>query len=183
MKHLSTLYNECVAMLDAIRMDYSRDIRNVTVNKRLTVALGQCVFHRREKYYDIQISPRILEDHIPDTFTRDTILHELLHTCPGCTNHGPNWQRRAERVNRAYGYRISTTASIEDCQKAGLSVQSRSERANYRIICPECGVVAYRMRRCDLTDNIGRYRCSTCKSHLTVESNDTITRISHKSEN
>ncbi len=36
----------------------------------------------------------------------NTIFHELLHTCPGCNNHGYVWQKYGRQIERAYGQHI-----------------------------------------------------------------------------
>lgn len=36
-----------------------------------------------------------------------TIVHELLHTCEGCFNHGAKWKYYAEVMNNKYGYQIT----------------------------------------------------------------------------
>ena len=42
-----------------------------------------------------------------------TLAHEVLHTCPGCRNHGALWKEYAARMNGAYGYAISRTGTCE----------------------------------------------------------------------
>ena len=167
MKNLTALFNACVAELDAIDMDYSRNIKSVTVNSRLKRAFGQCCRDVDSDTYTIEVSSRILADHISENFVKDTIIHELLHTCPGCMNHGPEWQRRASVVRRTYGYNLHARSSKEECENAGLSTRNYKTDARYRIFCEACDkIVAYRYHRCGLTKNLERFRCSSCHGPL-----------------
>ena len=79
--------------------------------------------------------------------------HEVLHTCPGCANHGPAWKGWAAQMNRAYGYCIQTT---DTHQALGL-VDQRPVR--YLVVCSRCGQRLSRMKRSPLVDHPERYRC------------------------
>ena len=53
------------------------------INTRAKRRLGCCIYN--EKGFLIEVSARVLED---PALLRQTLIHELLHTCPGCRNHG-----------------------------------------------------------------------------------------------
>ena len=40
------------------------------------------------------------KDEIDDNATKTTIIHEILHSCEKCMNHGPEWKKLAELVNK-----------------------------------------------------------------------------------
>ena len=119
MLNLRKLYMKCVAELESIGMDYSDKIINVKVNGRLKATLGRCVFDRRSGYYTIEVAPCMLGDDVEVEAVKDTIIHELIHTCPGCMNHGTEWKRRAQIVNRKLGYNISRLVKSSDLEAQG----------------------------------------------------------------
>ena len=82
-----------------------------------------------------------------------TLAHEVLHTCPGCRNHGALWKEYAARMNGAYGYAISRTGT---CEALGVA-DVRPVR--YRLVCERCGQEFCRSRRSPLVDHPERYRC------------------------
>ena len=82
-----------------------------------------------------------------------TLAHEVLHTCPGCRNHGALWKEYAARMNGAYGYAISRTGT---CEALGVG-DVRPVRP--RLLCNRCGRVFCRGRRSPLVDHPERYRC------------------------
>lgn len=122
---------------------------HVAVNRRAVTRFGCCI--QRGKGYTIELSERLLT--APEGACLQTLAHEVLHTCPGCANHGPRWRYWAERMNQAYGYRIQRTGSY---QALGLS-DPRPVR--YLVVCSRCGREIPRMKRSFLVDHPEQYRC------------------------
>ena len=81
----------------------------VAVNRRAVTRFGCCI--RRGGEYVIELSERLLE--AEERACMQTLAHEVLHTCPGCRNHGALWKEYAARMNGAYGYAISRTGTCE----------------------------------------------------------------------
>ena len=131
----------------------------VEVNRRARTRFGCCL--RREGGYVIQLSARLLEG--ADWACRQTLAHEVLHTCPGCANHGSRWKEYARRMNEAYGYAIARTA---DCRALGLA--PAEEGARHLVVCTRCGARYPRMRASALVRAPERYRCR-CGGALRVE--------------
>ena len=73
----------------------------------------------------------------------ETIIHEILHTCKGCMNHGKEWKRLANIVYQKSGYRITTTSARE---KFGLESTPAKVKNNYVFVCEDCGQVIRRDR-------------------------------------
>ena len=44
-----------------------------------------------------------------------TIIHELIHTIPGCFNHGVNFQACAYMISSKTCYKITTSANSANC--------------------------------------------------------------------
>ena len=164
MKNLIAIYNKCVLEMIDINMDISDKIVSVKCNHRLTAALGRCKRNSRTGIYEIEISPVMLADNVDDRVTKDTIIHELIHTCPGCMNHGYEWKRRAEIVNRKLGYNISRLAKTSELVSHGVEVKRREYK--YALKCPKCGAEWKYKKWCDALENPGRYQCGKCKEKL-----------------
>ncbi len=161
MRDLSTYANECMEMLDVIGIEYRESA--FKVNTRATKRWGLCSYAGRyfdgSKHYEIQISTVLLDERNSEIGLIETIMHELLHTCEGCMNHGAEWKRLAEKVNREYGLNIKRTNSAED---KGVTVDTRVKRVLHRFVCTGCGQVIERQRESKFTQNYQRYTCGKC---------------------
>lgn len=104
--------------------------------------------------YRIEVGSALMET---DAFiVKNILVHELLHTCHGCYNHGSRWKRYAEKMNQLYGYHITTTATYK---QLGLPEPEKKKTLRYRIACQNCGTVFYRQKKSRLVTNTGEYRC------------------------
>lgn len=108
-QELDALLAELSAQLRELGIPLGKHIApQVEVNTRAQRRLGCCVC--REGRFTIQVSARLLED---APLLRATLLHELLHTCYGCQNHGKRWKAYAQRVGEALGVEITRTVPLE----------------------------------------------------------------------
>ena len=108
-QELDALLAELSAQLRELGIPLGKHIApQVEVNTRAQRRLGCCVC--REGRFTIQVSARLLED---APLLRATLLHELLHTCPGCLNHGPAWKSYAKTVGEALGLSITRAVELE----------------------------------------------------------------------
>ena len=161
MKDLKKLANQCMAELDAIGVQYGNVI-SWEVNTRAKNRWGQCRYVGN-KCYSINITNRLLADNLPDEAAKQTIVHELLHTVNGCMNHGPNWKREADKVNRAYPhYNIKRTTSYDE---KGVEPPKPRE-PKYIVRCPSCGHEWKHFRMCGAVEYTNLYTCSKCGVHL-----------------
>ena len=170
MKDLRKLYRECIAELDSIGMDYSSRIVEVKVNGRLKTTLGYCKRNNVTGNYTIEVAPCMLADGVEVEAIKDTIIHEILHTCPGSFNHGYEWKHRASIVNRKLGYNIETCASTKELEAQGVKVQRRDWK--YALECVDCGKQFKYKRWCESLENPSRYRCGSCHGELKTISLD-----------
>ena len=170
MKDLTKLYHECLADAHIVGLDISTNILRVSVNNRLSRALGRCKAARGIGgcTYEIEIQPCMLADDVDDATTKNTIMHELIHTCRGCMNHGHEFQCRAMLVNRKLGYNIQTTATVASLEAAG--VQLKRKECHYAIMCKKCGAEVERRARWGKTlEHIEQYRHGgSCRGDLFV---------------
>lgn len=156
MKDLQKLLKECKEELDVLGIQYSTDITSLEVNKRAKNRWGQC--KKNGGIYSINISERLLKDDIKDEVCKETIIHELLHTCKGCFNHGKEWKRLGELVTDCYCY-----YNITRCSSASsMGIEIVHDEYKYAFKCKNCGEIIYRRRESKFTKNHQDYCCSGC---------------------
>lgn len=164
MRNLTELMMNCMRELDSINIHYSKNIISITVNNRLSRALGRCM--RNGGTFRIEIAGKTAADTTDIGFLKNVIVHELIHTITGCFNHGYKFQYYANEVNQKLGYHVTTSSSAEDMEAAGITPIGY-QTAKYALVCKKCGkTVAYRQRWCDLTANPGNYRHGECGGDL-----------------
>lgn len=129
----------------------------VAINPRAKTRLGCC--RNGPAGHTIEVSALLCAAREADLL--QVLAHEVLHTCPGCANHGRRWQGWAARMAAAYGYQIRRTCSY---QSLGLP-DPRPVR--YLVVCCACGLQLPRMRRSPLVNHPERYRCR-CGGRLEV---------------
>ena len=147
---LDALLSRVVAQARAVGIPVSGRIDpRVALNRRATGRFGCC--RVREGVHVIELSAPLLA--AGEGAVRGTLAHEVLHTCPGCKNHGPRWKGYAQRMNAACGYHISRTNTWE---ALGLS---DPKRVNHLVVCTACGREFRRARSSSLVLHPERYRC------------------------
>lgn len=101
--------------------------------------------------YAIEVSASLLDR--PEQL-RETLLHELLHTCPGCQNHGAAWKAWAAKAGEAFGVSIRRLAPAEEGRPP-----KRREPIKYVLECRSCGAKIARSRLSKAVLHPERYRC------------------------
>ncbi len=178
-ERITRLMKEAEKELRAIGIRPSTRILEISENRRAKKRLGCCKLVKKgfRQTFRIEISTVLAQ--VDDKALKQTILHELLHTCPGCFNHGEKWKKLAEQVNQAYGYRIKRLSSEEELgiagpaaapgSRAGNSAERARPNYKYRIRCTGCGTASYRMKRSRVVEHPEQYRCAKCGGALKVD--------------
>lgn len=80
------------------------------VSRRYSNAWAKCIWHgsRYDKSFTITVSDRLFRANKESV--RDIIHHEVLHTIPGCFNHGNMFKNAAGHCNKKFGTHITVTA-------------------------------------------------------------------------
>jgi len=131
-----------------------------SINRRAKSRWGLCTKHP-DGTYSIEISSRLLEDEkVSEKDCKDTIIHEILHSCKGCSGHTGRWKQYAEIMNRTYGYNIKRVTSSEEKGLERYESKSRSPKYIYR--CKKCGQLIIKKRKCKFTKYYKHYGCGIC---------------------
>lgn len=172
MRDLQSVYWNCIGLMDEIGMDYG-NITDVVVNTRAKRRWGQC----KAKYvgrnvmgepvytYTINISSILLDDKTPIESLQNTIIHEIIHTCPGCFSHGNEWKRRAAKVKRELGYDIKRCS---DADEKGISesITNVYRKPKYVVKCQKCGREVGRYKMCSIIEYPYHWRCGVCNGEF-----------------
>lgn len=142
MKDLMKLVAICQAELDGIGIKYGR-VRNWSVNTRAKCRLRQCV-KVAPGVFDINISAMVLDDEVDDQIAKDTMVHELLHTIPGCLTHKGKWRLHAEYANKILPqYSIKRAFKGEE---GALKIERKKPVYKYILRCIKCGAEIRRQK-------------------------------------
>ena len=164
MRDLNAIAKECMKMLDDIGIKYGKVVE-FKVNTRAHKRWGQC--NRVTGGFSININKIFLDDRNDIDGLKNTIIHELLHTCDGCLNHGPQWKALASKVNDVYGYNIKRCS---DANEKGIKKDTRPKhkilKYKYEIKCEKCGHVYKRTKMSAIIQHPEQYRCGHCHGNL-----------------
>lgn len=161
MDYINNLYQEVIEEAKNLNLPISNKIRNnIIINKRAKSRFGCCKKIKKglTETFEIELSHRLLE--CETVFIKQTLAHELLHTCPGCDNHGEQWKKYAFKMNQAYGYNIKRTDTAEQLGiKEDASVKRTPLKENYVLVCKNCGIQICRTRMSNVVKYPSSYRC------------------------
>ena len=150
---------------------FSSHISGIVINRRARKRFGCCKAVKSfagYTSYQIEVAEKILICN--EKKIKQTIAHELIHTCKGCMNHGERWKYYAMIMNRRYGYEIKRTATDEEMgvytSSSSEEYIKKQENYKYRIICTQCGYIFYRKRMSEVVKHPENYRCGKCGGTL-----------------
>ena len=112
LKDFEMMIKECMEEVEAVGLKPGK-ISKWVINSRAKSRWGLCK-KTGINTFEIQIAERLLGDDVSDLACKDTIVHEILHTCRGCHGHTGLWKSYADLMNRTYGYSIKRTTSSMD---------------------------------------------------------------------
>ena len=169
MRDLKRYAMECMEELDSIGIPYG-DVRGWEVNTRAKKRWGQC--RRTNGYYYININAELLNENNSVDGLKNTIIHELLHTCQGCMGHNAQWNKWASKVYRELGYNIKRVSSAEEKGLSEERMEARAEqfksRIKYKVTCIKCGSTGYYQRMTKFIKYPSNYKCGRCGGKFEV---------------
>ena len=155
MKDLSSLVMDCRSMLDEQNVPYVKEAP-VSINYRATRRLGVCKLRSGE--FSIEISAYILGDSVNEDIIKSAIIHEYLHTCPNCMNHGDTWKKWATIMSSAYkGIDVTRTICLE-----GTGIEKPEKAKTYCVACEKCRYEITRSRKSKLVVSPELYTHTGC---------------------
>lgn len=161
MDYINNLYKEVLEEIGKLNLPISNKIKDsIIINNRAKSRFGCCKKIKKglTETFEIELSHRLLD--CEQVFIKQTLAHELLHTCPGCDNHGEKWKAYAVKMNQAYGYNIKRTDTAE---QLGIKEDSEAKRLplkeNYILVCKKCGTRICRTRMSNVVKYPSSYRC------------------------
>lgn len=184
-ENLIKLYNECTNELKTIGLDIkNKEIVgsiDIKLSSRASKRYGCCkqeepdksskVIEKRgyrriikyEKFnkHHIEVSKWVMN--LNEDIIKNTIMHEIIHCFPYCNNHGQEFKKYANYINKKLGYNVARTGNVkEDYEKSNIPYKEKEYK--YKIICEKCGQEIYRNR---LNRNLfKKYRCGKCGGKL-----------------
>jgi len=159
MSRYNKLLQEVILEAKQLNIPISQNIDpNVIINTRAK-RFGRC--SRKADKFIIELSS--IFEKAEDKMAKQTLAHEILHTCPDCLNHQTQWKSHVSKMNRAYGYNIERTNS---CQNIGVE-RDISKNAKYTIECQKCHTKSYKDRISGVIRNPEKYHCK-CGGRLVV---------------
>lgn len=161
---INALLQEVIEEMRKIKIPVKDNIYpEVIIKKGIVSRAGRC-YSKANGHFQIEISNWLLDTSIKTI--KNTLAHEILHTCAGCFNHGVLWKTYASRMNKEYGYSIARVTNINDSNADETTREIIKERyeavsnaARYVIECEKCGQKICRMRKSKLVKQIENYRC------------------------
>lgn len=155
LEYLLYLYESVRDDMDKLNIPYEKNV-SIKINHRAKRMYGCC--RKIEGKFVIEISDFLLSD--LQNEIKNTIAHELIHTCYGCFNHGKRFKHYCTKLNEL-GYNVTTTYK-------GDEINQIKSNARYVVVCEKCNIKTYRMKKSKLITNPELYRCSKCRGKLQV---------------
>ena len=165
-KDYEKLQKECLEEVKAANIKPAKDI-TWKINYRAKRRWGMCTIKPFSKCI-IEISSRLLEDdRITVKACKETIIHEILHSCRGCSKHTGKWLEYARRMNDLYGYDIKRVTTGEE--KGVENYVPKEEPVKFRYVCKTCGQIIEKKRVCKFTKRYKSYICGICGTYGAFE--------------
>ena len=132
---MDALLQQSIGIVSSVSDSYAHALVDANIISKVRITnnkkrLGSCriVQQGGHKSYQISISRKTFE--LPGLAV-STMIHEVIHTLPGCMNHGNKFKRAADLVNVRYGemlnVKVSTRCDILDFADDGLTSEERAK--------------------------------------------------------
>lgn len=143
---------------------YSNKIdNNVRISKRAFRFMGRCTKNWTKDSYFITVSQLLLNTN-NTKLIKETLIHELIHTCINCFNHGNNFKYFMHTINDRTNYNVVINSNNQEYAKQVENFRKNS-KPKYKITCIKCGMITYRNR---LDKNV-RYVHTVDNGELKIE--------------
>ena len=123
---------ECVKLLERLGINMKGKVYTIDYSHAIKT-YGTC---RKlgNNHYRICINEEYLRSGTIEKI-HNTIMHEVIHSCDGCMNHGRTWKAIAAQVNNHYAY---TPIARTDRDEEYLT-NIVQDKYKYQLVCQGCG--------------------------------------------
>ena len=166
---LNVALADAKAVCDHFHIPYGK-ITKIKINTRATSRFGLCR-KLKDGTYEIEISKFLLDDETQQMALMNTVIHEVLHTCPGGMTHKGMWKTYANVINRNTNYTITRCATNEEVAMVPAYEALQKDSTKYEITCLHCGKQFKYKRAGSVVKSLLRKplnstcSCPYCKSH------------------
>lgn len=157
-------FEKCKELLDDLRIPYAVNTSIDATDKELFGDLGMT--RKNNNSFLILINKLLLSERLPEQMLERTIIHELLHTCEGCWDHGAKWKQYANIVNKNTDYALCTTCTSEEAALFDKAYAQTTGKKLYTVKCVNCDYSRSYIRRCSVVNHPEEYKCPCCGEDL-----------------
>lgn len=159
MYNLVKILDKALSLCDKENIPYG-EITSITVNKRLSKAWGRCIHRSGSTTYQIEVRKIIADSKTtPEKAIMEVVLHEIIHTCEGCWNHGELFKSYGSRFAK-YGYNVGNAKTSVDSTE--IDINTYVEKCKYAVRCPKCGFTIAKDRMCGIIKYPNFYTHTKC---------------------
>ena len=128
------IVEEILTNLQKIGVDTPTPSRNYRLkfNGRATSRFGK-IKRIGTNHYEIELNS-IHNEVDNDQNVKNTVIHEIIHSLPGCMNHGFLWKEVCDKYNRAYNTQLSRTSIASTEYMSIVSTKYKK----YTLTCNKC---------------------------------------------
>ena len=158
LRNLQEIYNICLKECHNANIPIKdKNIIDIgIVDCNLVNYFGICISQTKVDDFIIFVRSDLMDESCPINELKETIIHELIHTCDGCWKHTKTWMKYARILNTKYGYELTTSKDKD-------TVFHKEKPILHRFVCPKCSSI-YNMRSENSIPN-SYYVCPFCKSY------------------
>jgi len=161
-EYLNRIAEQCLRDLTSMNIPYG-NIRDFTVNRRSKMRWGQCRYMPDGFHININ---EALCDGKHEEGLKSTLIHEILHTCDGCMNHGNRWKHWAAIVHDNTGLNIQTGDTVQNKGFTEAEYLAKRRPPKYKLMCKKCGLAVSYRSKSKVVKNYTNYRCGSCGGEL-----------------
>lgn len=160
------IFNQCQKDLENIGVGHGK-VAEFALEKLRKDDYGYTVRISGTDTFHVSISTIFLDERITLDGLRGLMYHELLHTLPGCQNHGKKWTSLAKLVHEKF-----PACWVEQITpEANLGIPDEvlyPKKPKYKIQCKCCSNYFYRTRWTAMLENIEEYTCRYCHGEFEI---------------
>lgn len=135
---------------------YTRKLGSTTRKRKVDSMSYRYILQFNYKYFHVEEASQL----------HDTIIHECIHLCYNCFDHGETFKKWANHFNQNFGTNIGRVNKKAEQYQAVLS----QSKKNYEIYCNDCGRYLTTYHRVtqkvlSIARKDSRYSCPYCRTH------------------